>query len=66
MHFRYTHKSLPIARAEDHKCAHLNVEEGVCLALDARQRAEEGEHARIEAEEEAQIVEEARLKFEED
>ena len=38
---------------------------GVCLALEARQRAEE-EHTWIEAEEEARLVEEARLKAEEE
>ena len=58
--------SLLITRAEDHKCARLKVEEGVCVALEARQRAEEEEeHARLEAEEMTSLVEEARLKAEE-
>ena len=52
MHFHDTHASLPIIIADEHKRAQLKVEEGVRLALEARQRAEY-EHARLEAEEEA-------------
>ena len=43
----------------------MKLEEGIRLALEARQRAEE-EHAWIEAEEEARLVDEARLKAEEE
>ena len=39
-------------------CARLKVEEGVRLAIEARQRAWEEEHTQIEAEYEARIVEE--------
>ena len=46
-------------RSEEHKRARLNVEVGVCQALEARKRAEE-EHTWLEAEEEARLVEEAR------
>ena len=35
--------SLPITRAEEHKRERLTVEEGVCLALEARRIAEEEE-----------------------
>ena len=56
MHFHDTHASLPITRSEEHKRVRLKVEVGVCLALEARQRAEE-EHAWLEAEEEARLVE---------
>ena len=42
--------SLPMTRAEEHKCARLKVEVGVRLSLEARQRVEE-EHAWLEAEE---------------
>ena len=49
MHFHDTHTSLTITRSEEHKRARLKVEEGVCVALEARQRAEEEEeHARLE------------------
>ena len=65
MHFLDTHISLPMARPEEHKRARLNVEVGVCQALEARKRAEE-EHTWLEAEEEARLVEEARLKAEEE
>ena len=59
--------SLPITRAEEHKRERLNVEEGVRLALEARQRAEEDEeHTWLEAEEEARLIEEKRLKSEEE
>ena len=61
MHFHYTHASLPMTRAEEHKRARLKVEVGLRLALEARQSVEE-EHAWLEAEEEARLVEEARLK----
>ena len=44
-------------KAEEHKRAWLNVEEGLRLSLEAR-RIEEEEHTQIEAEEEACIVEE--------
>ena len=61
-----THTSLPITRVEEHNRARMKVEEGVHLALEARQRSEEEEeHTRIEAEEEARLVEEERLKSEE-
>ena len=63
MHFRDTHESLPMTRAEENKRARLKVEVGVRISLEARHRAEE-EHAWIEAEEEARLVEEARLKSE--
>ena len=67
MHLHDTHTSLPINRAEEHKRARLKVEEGVRLALEARQRAEEEEeHAWLEAEEEARLVGEVRLKSEEE
>ena len=40
---------------------------GLCLSLEARQRAEEEEeHAWLEAEEEARLVGDARLKYEEE
>ena len=65
MHFHDTYASLPMTRAEEHKRARLQVEVGVRLALEARQRAEE-EHTWLEAEDETCIVEEARLKAEED
>ena len=39
----------------------VEVEEGLCLALEARRIEEEEEHTRIEAEEEARIVEEEKL-----
>ena len=65
MHFHDTLTSLPIARAEDHKCARLKEHVGVRLALEAKQRVEE-EHAWLEAEVEAFLVEEARLKPEEE
>ena len=39
----------------------MKVEEGLCLALEARRIDEEEEHTRIEAEEEACLVEEERL-----
>ena len=65
MHFHDTLASLTMIRAEEHKRARLNVEVGVRLALEARQRVEE-EHARLESEEEARLVEEARLKSEEE
>ena len=58
MHFLDTHASLTMTRAEEHKRARLNVDVGVRLALEARQRVEE-EHAWLEAEEEARLVEEA-------
>ena len=59
--------SLPKTRAEEHKRERLNVEEGVRLALEARQRAEEDEeHTWLEAEEEARLIEEKRLKSEEE
>ena len=58
MHFHDTHASLPITRAEEHKCERLKVEEGVHLALEARRRADEEEdHTQLEAEEEAYLVE---------
>ena len=41
MHFYYTHTSLPITRAEEHKHTQLKEEEGVGLALEVRRRAEE-------------------------
>ena len=44
----------------------MKVEEGVCLALELRQRAEEEDYTRIEAEEEAHLVEEEILKSEEE
>ena len=53
MHFHDTLASLPMTRAEDHKCARLKVEVGVRQALEVRERVEE-EHAWLEAEEEAQ------------
>ena len=57
MHFNYTHTSLPITSTEEHKCAHLKLEERVRLALEARQRAEEEEeHAGLEAEKEAHLI----------
>ena len=66
LHFNDTHTSLPITRAEECKRKRLKVEEGVRLALEARQRAEgDMDHARLEAEEEARLVEEAMLKSEE-
>ena len=65
MHFHDTHASLPIAGAEDHKCAWLKVDVGVRLALESRERVEE-EHAWLEAEVEARLVGEARLKAEEE
>ena len=68
LHFYNTHASLlPITRAEEHKRAQLKVEDGVCLALEARQREEEEEqHARLQAYKEARLVEYARLKAEEE
>ena len=61
------HTSLPITRLEEHNLARMKVEEGVRLALEARQRAEEEEeNTRLEAEEKACLVEEARLKYEEE
>ena len=67
MHFHNTHASLPITRAEEHKRARLNVEEGIRLSLEAIRKAEEVEdHARLETEEEARLVEEAKLKYEEE
>ena len=45
-------------KVEEHNRTQLKVEERVCLALEAIQRAEEEDHTRIEAEEEAIIVEE--------
>ena len=65
MHFNDTLASLPIARAEDHKCTRMKVDVVVRLFLEARQRVEE-ENAWTEAEEEARLVEEARLKAEEE
>ena len=66
MRFQDTHTSLPITRAEEHKCTRLKLEEGVLLALEDRHRVEEEEeeHAQLEAEEETCLVEEARLKYE--
>ena len=58
MHVHDTLASLPMTRAEEHKCARLKVEVGVRLALEARHIVEE-EHAWLEAEEEARLVEEA-------
>ena len=59
--------SLHITRAEEHKRERLTVEEGVCLALEARQRAEEEkEHIWLDSEEEARLIEETRLKSEEE
>ena len=43
----------------------MKVEEGLRLALEAKQIEEEEEHTCIEAEEEARLVEEERLKYEE-
>ena len=61
------HESLPITRADEHKCAQLKIEEGIHLSLEARRREEEEEdHAQLEAEEEAHLVEEERLKSEEE
>ena len=45
------HESLPITRADEHKCAQLKIEEGLRLALEERRREEEEEHAQPEAEE---------------
>ena len=53
-------------KAEEHKRVGLKVEEGLRLALEARQIEEEEEHTWIEAEEEARLVEEERLKYEEE
>ena len=50
-------------KAEEHKRARLNVEEGIHLALEARHIEEEEEHTRIEAEEEARLVGEKMLKY---
>ena len=66
--------------AKEHEHAQLKVEEGVCLALEAKRRAEEeylglnpeetrlkneaDDHARLKAEEEDQISEEEILKVE--
>ena len=51
----------------------MKLEEGLCLALEARWRSEEEDHTLVEAEEEARLVEEearlveeARLKAEEE
>ena len=67
MHFHDTHTSIPITRAEEHKSAHLKVEQGLRLALEARQRLEEEEeHVWLEYEEEARLVEEERLKAKEE
>ena len=41
----------------------MKLEQGVCLALEARQRAEEDQHARLKAEEKGWFVEESRLKY---
>ena len=49
MRFQDTHTSLPITRAEEHKCTRLKVEVGLLLAIEGIQRAEE-EHAWLEAE----------------
>ena len=65
MYFHDTHASLPMTRSEEHICARLKVEVGVCLDLEARNRAEE-EHTWLEAEEKAHLVEEASLKAEEE
>ena len=65
MHFHNTHASLPISGAEDHKRARLEVDVGVRLDLESRQRVEE-EHVWLEAEVEARLLEEARLKAEEE
>ena len=51
MYLHNMHESLTITRSEEHKSAHLKVEEEVRLSLEAIRRAEE-EHARLEAEEE--------------
>ena len=58
MHFLDTRASLPMTRAEEHRCARLKVEVGIRLALEVRQRVEE-EHAWLEAEEEVRLFEEA-------
>ena len=44
----------------------MKAEEGLRLALEAKQIEEEEEHTRIEAEYEARLVEEERLKSEEE
>ena len=44
----------------------MKVEEGICLALEARRGEKEEDHTRIEAEEEACLIEEERLKSEEE
>ena len=67
MHFQDTHTSLPITRAEEHKCARMKVEEGIHPSLEAIWRAEkEEEPTWIYDEEETRLVEEARLKYEEE
>ena len=55
-------------KVEEHKCARLNVDEGVRLALELIRIAEGGEehHTRLKAEEEARLVEESRPKLEEE
>ena len=67
LYFHESQASLPITRAQDHKCARLKLEEEVCPDLEARQRGEEGEeHARLEAEEKSRLIEGTRLKSEEE
>ena len=43
MHFHNTHASLPITKLDEHNRARTKVEEGICLSLEAIQRAEEEE-----------------------
>ena len=62
MCFYYTHTSLPINRATDHKHTQLGLKEGARLFLEARWTAEE-QHTLLEAEEEVRLVEEANLKY---
>ena len=55
------HTSLHITTAEDHKRAHIKLDGGVGLALEARRRAEEEEERTgLEAEKETHLIKEER------